>query len=100
MATERQAKRALDVFANSLTQCPNVVGLGIVPRDDRGSRDGMAIGVYVSKKVPEDRLSADEIVPEHLEIQGKSGSVLVPTRVIEQGEVQLESLGGPGRLRG
>jgi hypothetical protein len=92
MATVKQAKRALDLFERSLAQRPNVVGLGIVPKGERGSRNGMAIGVYVSKKLPLDHLSADEIVPEHLEIPGKNGSVVVPTRVIEQGEVRRESL--------
>ena len=52
----------------------------------------MAIGVYVSKKLPQERFSADELVPDHLEIPGKNGPVVVPTRVIEQGEVRLESL--------
>lgn len=92
MATEKQAKRALDVFEQVLTKRPNVVGLGIVPKHERSSKDGMAIGVYVTKKVPQDRLSADELVPDSLEIPGKDGPVMVPTRVIEQGEVSLESL--------
>jgi len=92
MATEKQAKRALDVFERALTRRPNVVGLGIVPQGERGSKGGMAIGVYVSKKLPQDHLGADELVPDHLEIPGKNGPVVVPTRVIEQGEVRLESL--------
>lgn len=52
----------------------------------------MAIEVYVSEKVPQDRLSADELIPEHVEIPGEDGPVMVPTSVIEQGEVRLESL--------
>ena len=77
---------------NFLIQHPNVIGLGIVPKGKRGSKGGMAIGVYVSRKLPEDHVSADELVPDHLEIPGKHGPVVVPTRVIEQGEVRLESL--------
>jgi len=92
MATQKQAKRALDLFEHSLSQRPNVVGLGIVPKDEQGSKGGMAVGVYVSKKLSQDLLGADELVPDHLEIPGKNNSVVVPTKVIEQGEVRLESL--------
>jgi hypothetical protein len=92
MATVKQAKRALDAFEEALAQRPNVVGLGIVPSREERSGDGMAIGVYVSKKLPEDRLGPDELVPDSLQIPGKKGPVRVPVRVIEQGEVQLESL--------
>ena len=69
-----------------------MVGLGIVPKHDGVAEDGMAIGVYVSKKLPQDRLSADDRVPDSVEIPGKKNSVTVPTRVIEEGEVRLESL--------
>lgn len=41
------------------------------------------INIYVTKKLPEEELSKDEIIPE--EIEG------VPTRVIEVGEVKTHN---------
>ncbi len=93
MATEKQCKRALDLFADDLSRRSNVVGLGIVPKDEEAPGAGMAVGIYVSKKIPKDRLRADDLVPRVLEVPSKSGTVRCPTRVIEQGEVQLESVG-------
>ena len=93
MATQAQAKRALDLFEEELSGRKNVVGLGIVPAEEEKAgtgRRGLAVGVYVKKKVPADRLSEKDLVPETLSVPGRNGAVHVPTRVIEQGEVRLE----------
>jgi len=93
MATQAQAARALDLFEEELSRRKNVVGLGIVAAEDAKAgpgRRGLAVAVYVKKKVPADRLSEKDLVPETLSVPGRNGAVLVPTRVIEQGEVRLE----------
>jgi hypothetical protein len=92
MATQSQVERALDLFEEELSKCKNVVGLGIVPVEDepRASRRGLAVAVYVKKKVPASRLSEKDLVPETLSVPGRKGPVQVPTRVIEQGEVRPE----------
>ena len=93
MVTEKQVAKALDLFEDVLSARPNVVGLGIVPAREEGGGQEMAIGVYVSKKLPKDRLSEDEIIPPEVEIKARGGKVRVRTRVIEQGEISLESVG-------
>ena len=93
MATQSQAQHALDLFEEELSRRKNVVGLGIVPAQDEkaGSRRrGVAIAVYVKKKLPANRLSEKDVVPETLSVPGRHGSVHVPTRVIEQGVVRPE----------
>jgi hypothetical protein len=90
MATQLQAERALDLHEARLSQCKNVVGLGIVPAEEDKPRGGLAVAIYVKKKVPADKLAAKDLVPETLEVPGPRGNVQVPTRVIEQGEVRLE----------
>lgn len=95
MATQRQCKRALERFEQELTSLKNVVGLGIVPAEEseetRGRRE-CAVAVYVVKKLPIAQLAAADVVPETLSMPGRGGAkVAVPTRVIEQGEVRLES---------
>jgi hypothetical protein len=77
-------------------QYKNVVGMGVVRLDQaaqlsRGSTD--AVAVYVRKKEPEEKLSADDVIPRYLEIKDRGQVVQVPTKVIEQGEVSLESPG-------
>jgi hypothetical protein len=94
MASETQCKRALEIFEGDLTKRRNVVGLGIVPAEQYGERRSgrrdCAVGVYVTKKLPANRLSAKDLVPEVLRLRGKKGDVEVPTRVIESGEIRLE----------
>jgi len=94
MATESQCEKALDFFEEQLSQITNVVGLGIVPAKEgreRGPRD-CAVAVYVKKKVPANRLAAKDLVPTTLTLPGSKRDVEIPTRVIEQGEVELERL--------
>lgn len=91
MATREQAKRALDRHEDDLSQRANVVGLGVVPCAEG---DGMAVGVYVRKKLPRARLAPADVVPENVSIPGRSETIEVPVRVIEQGEVSLERPGG------
>ena len=95
MATQSQCERALDLFEEDLSRRKNVVGLGIVSAGEGGSggRRGSAVAVYVKRKVPASRLSEKDLVPETLTVPGPKGSVTVPTRVIEQGEVRLEGAG-------
>ena len=93
MATQVQVERALDLFEDELGRRKNVVGLGIVPAKEDGARSGrqgLALAVYVKKKVPPSRLSKKDRVPESVSVPGRRGPVRVPTRVIEQGEVRLE----------
>jgi hypothetical protein len=94
MATQAQCERALDLFEAELSRRKNVVGLGIVPveGDASGSgRRGLAVAVYVKKKVPTGRLHEKDVVPETLLVPGRNGPIHVPTRIIEQGEVRLEA---------
>ena len=94
MATTPQIKRALDQFETELSSRKNVVGLGIVPADkDSASSRNMAVGVYVTKKVDAGKLSTKDLLPKSLKIRGRSGTVAVPVRVIEQGKVTLERFG-------
>ncbi len=93
MATQSQCERALDLFEEDLSRRKNVVGLGIVSADSddlAAGRQGLAVAVYVRKKMPASRLSEKDRVPEILCVPGRNGSVQVPTRVIEQGEVRME----------
>ncbi len=93
MATQSQCERALGLFEEALSRRKNVVGLVIVPADDepRSGKRGLAVAVYVKKKLPANRLSEKDRVPETLSVPGRNGPVQVPTRVIEQGEVRLEA---------
>jgi hypothetical protein len=95
MATQSQCERALDLFEEDLSRRKNVVGLGIVPAEDDESaagQPGLAVAVYVKKKMSASRLAEKDRVPETLYVPGRNGSVQVPTRVIEQGEVRLEAV--------
>ena len=92
MATKAQCERALEAFEEELTARRNVVGLGIVPTGSRkgGSQD-LAVAIYVRKKIPKGQLARKDVIPENLEIQLRGGKrKKVPTRVVEQGEVELE----------
>ncbi len=98
MATLAQSKKALELFETELTSRPNVVGLGIVPVDDPGDnrvagQKQMAVAVYVAKKVPTRSLKQNQVIPETLQVPSKTGVVNVPTKVIEQGPVELEGIG-------
>jgi hypothetical protein len=90
MAKPERVLRALDHFGSLLSRKKNVVGLGRVPAagDDP---DDWALAVYVSRKEPESALAEEDRVPAELELPDGG---TVPVRVIEQGEVGLESPGG------
>jgi hypothetical protein len=93
MATVSQCERALDEFEEDLGRRRNVVGLGIVPSEEgkRSAKDWV-VAVYVKQKVPANELSGNDLIPKTLKLSGQKGGVEVPTRVIEQGTVQLETL--------
>lgn len=61
---------------------PNVVGVGIGRKVVEGRyTDQIAIRVYVTEKVPPERLKNEQRIPE--EVDG------VPTDVVEAGEIRL-----------
>jgi hypothetical protein len=95
MAPQAQCERALELFASELSRRKNVVGLGIFSENTGESgarRRGCAVAVYVKKKVPAARLPKTDLVPDCLTITGRHGPVRIRTRVIEQGEVRLETV--------
>jgi hypothetical protein len=94
MATREQCQRALDRYEQELAGRPNVVGLGISPHVDESGNQGEAVTVYVTRKVPLSELAEDDRVPPHLEVAGRGGTIEVPTKVVEQGPVEKEALGG------
>ncbi len=88
MATTAQCLRALDLYEERLSGLPNVVGIGVVPAE---GKKGYCVAVYVSKKVPRERLGSDELVPEQLEISGRNKKLPISIRLIEEGEFVPES---------
>ena len=93
MASDKLCERALEAHEEHLGSLPNVVGLGIVPESEpnQASHD-LAVAVYVTKKLPKERLRLEDLIPRSLEVRDRRGTHAVPVRVIEQGEVELESL--------
>jgi hypothetical protein len=92
MASRSQAQKALQLHEQSLSGCKNVVGLGIVPADEEAGSKDLAVAVYVTKKLPLSKLKKSQVVPQTLAVPGKGKTVQVPTRVIEQGKVELEAV--------
>ncbi len=92
MASEKLCERALEAHEGHLGLLPNVVGLGIVLEDeaDPAARD-LAVAVYVTKKLPKEDLEPVDRIPRSIEVRDRRGTHTVPVRVIEQGEVELES---------
>lgn len=95
MAARKHCELALEQHEQKLIVLKNVVGLGIVPleegADGTPSRD-LAVAVYVVKKLPVEELHAEDVVPKTLKVRQNKKTTEVRTRVIEQGEVSLESL--------
>ena len=95
MTSKQQCVRALDLHESSLGACKNVVGMGIVEVDDeKASGKTNAVAVYVSRKLPEAELDSRDIIPRYLEIPGRGKPAKIRTKVIEQGEVSLETIDG------
>jgi hypothetical protein len=95
MARKIDCERALARYEEMLGSFPNVVGLGIVPREElvvQARTNDCAVAVYVGKKMPTEKLPEASRIPKTLRLAGKNGAVLVPIRVIEQGPVQKETL--------
>ena len=68
------------------------MGLGIVSRyPARPGAEDAAVGVYVRRKVPRSELRPADRIPARLRVETRDGYKMVPVRVIEQGEVVLES---------
>lgn len=89
MVSEAVFEKALEHHEERLSTLPNVVGLGIV--DKPGSK-GLAVGVYVSKKVPLEDLKRADRIPKRLFTQYAQRRRWVPVSVIEQGIVELEAI--------
>jgi hypothetical protein len=69
----------------------NLVGYGIAARETRvGATDDLALVVYVRKKYPVELLHVSETVPDTLELEGVPE--IVPTDVVEIGELKLQAL--------
>lgn len=101
LPTRRQVKRALNIYEESLGQYKNVVGLGIVNQEKDGegaSVSSPAVAIYVRKDVSENDASFEQVLPKHLEIKIKGGVLQVPTTIIEQSDVSLESAATMGSL--
>ncbi len=90
MATQRQCELALERFEDDLSARRNVVGLGIVAEDEEGNSRGRALGVYVLKKVPLEKLSAKDRLPKTVTVSKAGTDVVVPVRVIESGAIVAE----------
>ncbi|MGY0023128.1 hypothetical protein [Streptomyces sp. cg35] len=71
------ARQARTLHESRLLKLANVTGVG-TGRDEHSGAD--VIVVFVTRKVPRDRLGAEDVVPE--ELDG------VPVRVLAIGEVQ------------
>ena len=61
-------------------------------RSDGAPSSDLAVAVYVVKKLPLEELAPNEVIPSLLEVRQGKRVAKVRTRVIEQGEVSLESL--------
>jgi hypothetical protein len=91
MATRKQCEQALDQYEGIMNK-KNVVGMGIVSNAPNSS--GLAVAVYVEKMpMPMDEADMNyadwmDMIPPTLLV----GTVMVPTKVIEQGKVELETI--------
>lgn len=95
MASEALCKYALDHHERKLSFCKNVVGLGIVPFAERGTKSrtrSFAVAVYVRKKLPIRDLAPNDVIPRELDVRRGNRIFKVPTQIVEQGEVRLESV--------
>ena len=93
MADVNEVEAALAIHEAYLSSLPNVVGLGIVSRDEaKPMSTDVVLGVYVSRKLPRERLSAEEIIPQVIELESKGRALNIDVRVIEQGLVQTENV--------
>ena len=91
MARESDCLKALDKHEADLAKRKNVVGLGIVPIDGNPKSTDLAVAVYVERKLPAEALASKDLVPKTLQIDVRDETIDVPTVVIEQGVVTLES---------
>lgn len=88
--SKRVIKRVLDYHQETIAECANVVGMGICRLQDAVKRkDGYAIAIYVSQKLPPEELSPEDMIPPFLKLKTRDMVIMVPTKVIEIGEVSL-----------
>ena len=88
MATQQQCEAVLEAHEQTLMTLANVVGLGVVATDENDH--GLAVAVYVGKKVPEALLAPSDIVPATLPLAVADADTQVPIVVIEQGVMSFE----------
>ncbi|HET6856307.1 MAG TPA: hypothetical protein VFH94_04330 [Streptomyces sp.] len=74
-----EARQTRDLHESRLLQLANVTGVGI-GRDEHSGAD--MIVVFVTRKVPRDRLRTEDVVPS--ELDG------VPVRVVAIGDVEAQ----------
>ena len=87
MATENDAKLALDAFSEELAKLPHVTALGIGAAPELG---GAALLVYFDAEKAED-ISARSAIPSSVEItRPDGGKATVPVQVIGQDELKFE----------
>lgn len=93
MTSRRQAKRAMELHAESLSGYPNVVGLGIgrAGREDRpASERDHTLAVYVTEKKAVNELDPGEVLPGYVEIPGRGEIRKVAIQVFEIGSPELQ----------
>jgi len=86
VVTETLAVAALEEHADRLIELPNVVAVGVTQALGSDS-DDMAVAVYVSSRSPPGGTGESSDIPQVLMINGQS----VPVRVVEIGEITLQS---------
>ena len=89
MSSYDHCRIALEAHEKALGQYANVVGLGI-QQEDGGPADRCRVAVYVSRKLTSEQLAEEDRIPRTIAIDVDEGRVLVETKVIELGSVQLE----------
>ena len=94
MATPQEARRAADVHADDLSAHPNVVGVGTQPVENTAGVDH-AVAVYVSRKVPDAQLRAEERLPTTVDVATRGGTAQVPVVVVEIGQVTPDDADDP-----
>lgn len=79
------------------------MGIGVRPVVDERSAtadDAYAVAVYVSEKVPADRLDDRQRLPDHVEVRERGGMQRVPVVVVAVGVIEPENSAEPTQERG
>jgi hypothetical protein len=87
MATEKEAREALQLHGDDLIRRRNVQGLGI---QAGGAEHDFRVVVYVSEKMPESELKPEDILPKSVTIETGKAQADVPVSVKEAGSFGIE----------